>query len=552
MKSERDRFVALAFCWADVTLELDQDRRVVFAGGITDALFGQSVASLRGMPFEDLVVPEDRGLTGELFGLATRRGRIDTVTIRFVARRGGVVPLAMAGYCLPDMDSHFFLGLRVSQITNPLNPELRLSRDVTSGLYEADSFTDVATDRLRSTPDQDRMLTVVELDRLEELGGRVDQETFDNLQRTIGACLRANSADGDSAGRITQNRYGLVHSSALDVDDLERKIAGYAAAADPTGEGVQVRAATVTVDFQALSEEDIAKGLLYVINRARQSQSERFTLSNLSRNLSAMVREATDTVDGFKRLVARSDFEMAFQPIMDIGTGKPHHYEVLARFPSGRDEGSPYRFITFAEEMGLIAEFDMAMVRKSLDWLVRYHEDGYQVAVNLSGFSVTIPSFIAELQHLLTRNTWARGALMFEITESARIEDLGAVNRFIQTLRKNGHAVCLDDFGAGAANFQYLSTLEVDVVKLDGEALRQARAGRRGKAFIKALTALCQELRIDVVAEMIDDEEGLRFVRECGIRYVQGYYFAKPSRDISVFTDSKRMARMKTRQEKTP
>jgi len=75
----------------------------------------------------------------------------------------------------------------------------------------------------------------------------------------------------------------------------------------------------------------------------------------------------------------------------------------------------------------------------------------------------------------------------------------------------------------------------VDIVKLDGSAVRNAQKAHKGKAFLKALVELCRELGVGTIAEMIDEEKGLVFVRECGVQYVQGYLFGKPNTDTSTF-----------------
>ena len=78
----------------------------------------------------------------------------------------------------------------------------------------------------------------------------------------------------------------------------------------------------------------------------------------------------------------------------------------------------------------------------------------------------------------------------------------------------------------------------MDIVKLDGDAIRGARKAHKGKAFMKAFVGLCRELGVVTVGEMIDDDAGLAFVRECGVQYVQGYLFGRPSPDIRVFKNT--------------
>lgn len=236
----------------------------------------------------------------------------------------------------------------------------------------------------------------------------------------------------------------------------------------------------------------------------------------------------------FNHVVNEADFDIAFQPIVEVRTGKIHHFEALVRFHHHAPDHSPFEHITIAEESGLISEFDLAMAGKAIAWLAQAPEK-YQVAINVSGHSVGNPLYVEGLDSLLADNPWTVSRLMFEITESARMDDLPSANQFIQNLRQQGYEVCLDDFGAGAANFQYLSTLEVDVVKLDGTALRNARNATKGRAFLKALTDLCHDLKVGTIAEMVDDAESLEFIRECGVQYAQGYLFGKPSTDIKAF-----------------
>lgn len=241
-----------------------------------------------------------------------------------------------------------------------------------------------------------------------------------------------------------------------------------------------------------------------------------------------------------KRDAFAADFAAFFQPIVNARTGRIHHYEALARFPGAEGALSPRDLIGVAEESGLITVFDMAMVRKMIAWLAGPGAEGGEarVAVNISGRSLCSLPCLAELDALLRDNPWLRGRLMFEITETAHPGNLIAVNGFLQRLRRRGFLVCLDDFGAGAADFEYLSCLEVDIVKLDGTWLQAGRANPGGEAFLRAMVGLCRDLGVGTVAEMIEDEAALRFARGCGVTYVQGFLFGAPAEDIAVFRQS--------------
>lgn len=536
MRAERDRFVALAFCWADVLFELDPEARVVFAAGPTAALLGKEPQALAGTALESLVAPQDRMLLGELLAVARRRGRIENASVRLLGAKGPTAPLAFAGYRLEDLGGHYFLALRMATPMRAGEAAGKLARDSKSGLYDADSFAAVACERLRCAPGAEAgKMTLIELPGYQALQGRLGAGNEERLLTTVGAFLRANSMDGDSAARIGEDRYGLIHAPDLDVADLEKRLTTLTREADPEGKGVAVEAATVAIDTGAASEEDLANGLVYAINRFRKAEGTGFSIKQLSTNLSALVNQAAQSVSSFKRVVAASEFDLALQPIIDVMTGDIHHYEALARFRA-KDGGSPYETIMFAEETGLIQEFDLAMTRKVVEWLnTTPRNSKTSVAVNVSGHSVGSAAYVSGLHAILAENPWMRGRLLFEITESARMTDLGVANTFIQNLRTEGYTVCLDDFGAGAANFQYLSTMQVDVVKLDGSAVRNAQKAQKGRAFLRSLVGLCRELGVHTIAEMVDDEAGLKFIRDCGVQYVQGYLFGKPSADLKSF-----------------
>ena len=538
MRGERDRFVALAFCWADLLLELDSSETVVFAAGATQPLLGRSAEDLVGLALPELIVERDRSLVQALLGIARKHGRIENVAVRLQCARGTTPLLTFAGYRLEDLEGHFFLAFRMGAPGREEGAGRHLTRDAESGLYDAVAFTEVVSRHLQpgDKGGDDSLMTLLLLPDYDSFSARLDAESNRNLLTTFGACMRAHSVDGDAAARIGTDRWGLLHSPDLDIADLESQLQHFARDADPAGKGVRVESATVEVDTEEVRGADLANGLVYAINRFRTAKGKDFTIKSLSTSISALVSAATKSVTAFKRVVADADFNIAFQPIIDVTTGDIHHYEALVRFHTEKRSQSSYEYIRFAEETGLIQDFDLAMVQKVLDWLSKAPRNkGYIVAVNVSGHSVASLAYVAALHTLLKDNTWVRGRLMFEITESARMEDLTVANRFIQGLRGEGYTVCLDDLGAGAANFEYLSALEVDVVKLDGSALRSAQTTRRGKAFLISLTNLCRDLDVLTVGEMVGDEKSLEFIRECGVQYAQGYLFGRPSTDIRSF-----------------
>ena len=177
LKSERDRFVALAFCWADFLLEVDLDETIVFAGGPWKGLTGLSADALKGRKMTDIVHAGDVELMQSLLGVARRQGRIEDVDIRFQGERSTALPISFAGYFLEDLGNHYFLAMRVSRNTGAgLAPGGRV-REGNSNLFDADSFADVLGGKLKDAKDSgadDNQLTLTNMTGIGEVTRRLD------------------------------------------------------------------------------------------------------------------------------------------------------------------------------------------------------------------------------------------------------------------------------------------------------------------------------------------------------------------------------------------
>ena len=534
LKAERDRYVSLAFAWADLLVELDRDFKIKYIAGATQAFFGKKSAELIGQSFRDLAAPADAPLIGQMLKQAQRAGRLNDEVIRVVGVNGTQFWVAIAAYCLDPENGLIYVGLRRSSPKSATAPA-----DKDGGLADATTFSALAADRMKrlTAAGESAELTLVSIPGMSDLQERLAPDAAQKMMQGVGDLLKASSVGGDAAARVGENQFSIMHSAGTNVSDVLKTLETITQQFDPSGMGAKVEAATMKMDeLSAVSEEDLAKGLLYTLTKFRNSEGEGISVKDMASNMSSMVTQAMDEVTRFRQVVSQAQFFVALQPIININSGEIHHYEALCRFDRNAGE-SPFKTITFAEETGLIHDFDFAMARKVMEWLSKFprNNDKYRVAVNVSGFSIGKESYVDALMKMLKENEWTQGKLMFEITESSRMSDLDEANKFIHTLRDKGYHVCLDDFGAGAASFQYLSVLDVDVVKLDGSAIKNAQKAIKGRAFLSALTELCRRMKVETIAEMVDSREALEFCRDCGCDYVQGFLFGKPSPEVRDF-----------------
>ena len=165
------------------------------------------------------------------------------------------------------------------------------------------------------------------------------------------------------------------------------------------------------------------------------------------------------------------------------------------------------------------------------------------MALNLSGTTLSTPSTFGLIAGFLATKRSLAPRVLIEITETAEIGDIAAANQGVQALRAMGYKVGLDDFGAGAASFQYLHAFEIDFVKFDGKLIRNLGKTPREDMLVAGLVKLCGELGIETVAEGIENAELLKRARALGFALGQGYHLGKPDREIAVPTPAARTSK---------
>ena len=540
VRRDRDRFLAFAFCAADILIELDKKCCISYIAGATLALTGKSDAQLLGKPFAGMVAPVDRRLFDELLGGLKPGMRLDPIRIRFSGPRGRAVPLILFGYQLAEVGGAYYFALRLEpSISDSEGQTVTLRRDAQTGLLDAESFAESAGARVRGAKQKGERLsfTVLRIGDLAELRSQLGRDDQESLLSTVGATIKAGSVGGDCAARLDESNYGLVHAAAFNANAMKTKLEEYLKSLDPSGKGAPIGIATVADAASVMGGADDTRAVLYTLSRICETALDGDSEQGGTR-IGDMVKETSERIVSFRRIIDQDAVQLAFQPIIEIATKQTRHFEVLARF-SKTIGVSPYNTISFAENVGLICDFDLNMCRRALSWLEQRRKSSpdkrYTIAVNLSGRSVGNAAFLDALLALFHEHDSVRKLLAIELTESARIRDLTAANNFIQSLRKDGHEVALDDFGTGASALSYLHSLEVDIVKIAGEYVRGAMANQKYRATLKAMGSLCAELGVETVAEMVEDQTYLPMLKECGIPLAQGYYFGKPSFAIGDF-----------------
>lgn len=503
----RDRFIGFAFAGGDLLIETDLEGVITYVAGAAMTIIGQDEDQLLGQNLSDLVLPSLAESVRKLLVALGERER--TIPCRICFQGVGGHWIQLSGYRGDRQPETLQLSLRVDR-SNPTEKR---------PVIDTDAFKKQLLDRLEMEG-SDATLTMLDLSDLENWS----DEAAASCRREIGACLGDLGDEDASAGWLADDVLGIVQDNDLDMDILEDAIRTHSKVADPSGIGLEPKSAAMSLATSGLKSNDAAQALLYAINRFAETKGEGFSIGSLNDGFDVMVKEIVEHVVEVRDTVNNDDVELNYQPIVDLKTRCIHHYEVLSRLKDGK---SPFELVSFAEQVGLIADFDLMVCRRVMAMLKRDGDKCPHLAINLSARSMESEAFGQALMMLLARHPEARGRLMFELTESAAISDPEPVANLISSLRKASIRVCLDDFGSGAAAFHYLRAFSFDYVKIDGMYVRSTQ--RRDHAILKGMAALCQELGVKSVAEMVETKVQADRLRKLGINFGQGYLFGRPS-----------------------
>lgn len=395
-------------------------------------------------------------------------------------------------------------------------------------LADRDTFTRIATERLKAAHlnGAEAQLTLIEVPGLDALANSAGDASAKKLLADIGELL--SSQAGEGAGLLEKDRFGLVHGEDVDDKDLRRSLDQLIHDSGLDTKGITAAIAPVALSADSLSPEEAARALIFAVNKFAEQGRANFTIANLQEGIAACIEDTVSRITSLRGNINGKHIELHFQPIVDLTSREPHHYEALARFPGG---ASPYDTIVFAEQVGMAQELDLAICQKIIEFVEENSLEitPVEVAMNLSAQSIESSVFISILRKMLAKLGNNRKQVLLEITESVQIKDYEAVSRTVQHLRQDGLRICLDDFGAGDSNFNYLRMFEVDFVKIDGVYVRDVMRSKRDQAFIRSIARLCKEIGVRTVAEFVEDEKQAGSLKNLGVDLGQGYLFGKPS-----------------------
>lgn len=227
-----------------------------------------------------------------------------------------------------------------------------------------------------------------------------------------------------------------------------------------------------------------------------------------------------------------NEFIVYLQPKYNINTGNVAGAEALVRWIS-KEKGMimPMSFIPVFEKNGFVVNIDLFVFEETCKKLKQWIDNGIKpipISVNLSRVHLQNDKFIEKYKSIINKYDIPASLVEIELTESAVFDNIDVLMDMMDRLKKIGFSISMDDFGTGYSSLGLLKNVPVDILKLDREFLNETSATIRGEIVIRKIVEMAKELGIKIVAEGVETEDQVDYLRLVGCDIVQGFYYAKP------------------------
>jgi diguanylate cyclase (GGDEF)-like protein len=373
------------------------------------------------------------------------------------------------------------------------------------------------------------------LDRFKVINDSLGHTAGDWVLHEAGRRMQAVVRQGDTLARFGSDEFALI-VSGLPGPDEAGKIAMKLLEALQAPLQVEGRELFLTLSVgvsvfpdDGADEEALLRNAASALHQAKEKGRDTFQLYAPAMNDRALERLALE--GALRKAVARDELVLHYQPIVEAKSGRIVGAEALLRWRHPeRGLLFPGDFIDLAETTGLITGMGPWILRTACAQARAWQQQGHRdllISLNLSARQFLDPGLVKKVADALQASGLDPGCLELEITESLAMQTAPATLETLRRLKSLGVGLSIDDFGTGHSSLAYLKRFPIDQLKIDKSFVREMVTDPNDGAIVATVLLMAQSLGLDVVAEGVEKEDQLAFLRERGCAHVQGYLFSR-------------------------
>jgi diguanylate cyclase (GGDEF)-like protein/PAS domain S-box-containing protein len=452
-------------------------------------------------------------------------------TLRWVSERGvgaGAGTTALEGIITDITETRYYLEEMVHRATH----------DTLTGIANRPLLIDHLRHGLAYGQRYQRMVAtlVINIDHFKYVNQSLGHDAGDQLLKEVATRLRKALRDHDTVARLGADSFAMV---LIDQENLgaasqvmSRLLNAVRAPVQIGGEEVVVTSSIGCTLFpvDGSDPETLLRRADTAMRRARNLGGDCFHFYSAESDRNTEERLHLET--NLRRAVERNELLLQYQPQLNLRDDTPIGMEALVRWKHPElGLVSPGRFIPVAEETDLIVSLGGWILEAACRQTKALLDEGFHVghvAVNLSARQFRDRRLIEHIGEILARVGLEPSRLELEITESLVMRDVDAVVARLKELKAFGVQLAIDDFGTGYSSLSYLRRFPIDRLKIDQSFTREVTSSSDGAAIARAVIQLGHALELRVIAEGVETESQLHFLRENGCDEIQGYIYARP------------------------
>jgi diguanylate cyclase (GGDEF)-like protein/PAS domain S-box-containing protein len=410
--------------------------------------------------------------------------------------------------------------------------------DALTGLPNRRLVQDRLTQALASARRQKNRVALLflDLDRFKNINDSLGHAVGDLLLQQVAGRLKTWGREQDTIARVGGDEFLLVLTGLKDITDAavaaERLMDAIIVEYSIQGHALNISCSLGISIFpeHGTNSETLIKNADIAMYSAKESGRNGFRF--FTADMDAQAAERLTLENSLQQALDNKQLFLAYQPQMDIVSGKIVGVEALLRWQHPKlGLVPPDKFITIAENSGLIVPVGEWVLRTACAQARKWQEAGLlpvRVAVNVSTVQFRRQGFSKQVERVLHETGFDPQYLELELTESLLLANAEANLSVIQELKALGVTLAIDDFGTGYSSFSYLRQFQVSKLKIDRVFIRDVAVNPDDAAITAAIISMAKSLRLKVIAEGVETEEQMSFLRDHQCDEIQGYYFSKP------------------------